>query len=211
MEYKEAIEKLSAAYTDRYEIEFPLIFSMIEFQGKSVLEVGPAEGYFQKDAAVMASSVEATESIDKLPYADKSFDIVLSRWIVQNVDDVESFVKEMCRVAKENVMIILPSEEGDETRLLSIKDPDKFAKRKNRIEAIKEYIRDSGFKAREERRLLNFVFPTFLETAEVFYTLGFGEDSSDEQVLRLKKFLMDRKEGEGVRIKQGASFICGFK
>lgn len=211
MEYKDALDKLSLAYVDRYEVEFPLIFSMFSFEGKSVLEVGPAEGYFQKDAAVIAGNVEATEIFDKIPHPDKSFDIVISRWIAQNVEDAGAFVKELCRVARESVLIILPSEEGDETRLLSICDPEKFAKRKSRIEAIKEYIREGGFKAREERRLINFVFPTFLEAAEVFYTLGFGDNSSDEQVLRLKKFLMDRKEGDGVRITQGASFICGYK
>jgi hypothetical protein len=211
MEYNEALEKLSQAYNDRYSVEFPFIFSMTIFEGKSLLEVGPAEGYFQKDAAIMAGSVESTNSLDKLPYEDKSFDIVLSRWVIQNVDDYENFTKEMCRVAKDNVIIVLPSEDGDETRLLSIRTPDKFNTRKERIERIKKCIIDSGFKVREERKLLNFVYSGVIEAAEVYYTLGFGDDATDEEVVRLKKFINERKFDGGVRITQGASFICGYK
>jgi hypothetical protein len=211
MEYNEALEKLSQSYADRYSVEFPFIFSMTTFEGKSLLEVGPAEGYFQKDAVIMAGSVESTNSFDKLPYEDKTFDIVISRWVVQNVDDYENFTKEMCRVAKENVIIVLPSEEGDETRLLSIRTPDKFNTRKERIEKIKKCILDSDFKVREERKLLNFVFGSLIEAAEVYYTLGFGDDATDEEIARLKKFLNERKFDDGIHITQGASFICGYK
>jgi SAM-dependent methyltransferase len=211
MEYDEASSKLSDAYVDRYSLEFPTIFSILNFEEKSVLEVGPAEGYFMRDVSLIARRVESTNSFDKLPFANKSFDIVLSRWIVQGVDDIESFVKEMCRVARENVMIILPSDDGDETRILSIKYPGKFKSRKDRIEKIKSWISDSGFKAKEDRRLINFVFREVNEAAEVFFALGFRNDATDDEISRLKKFLLERKREDGVHVTQGASFICGYK
>ena len=211
MNYEEALKIFSDSYLDRYSVEFPTIFSIVNFDSKTVLEIGSAEGYFVKEASRIAKSVRTSDSFYSLPFDDNFFDIVLSRWVIQNVEDVEKLVREMCRVAKENVIIILPSDGGDETRILSIKFHDKFRMRKERIEKIKKLLSESGFKVKEEKNLLNFRFKDVNTAVEVFYNLGFKGSLADDEIDRLKKFLSERQKENGVHITQGASYICGYK
>jgi ubiquinone/menaquinone biosynthesis C-methylase UbiE len=146
-----------------------------------------------------------------LPFHDKSFEIVFSRWIAQNIDKLEKAVKEMCRVAKSNIIIVLPSEEGDETKMLEIKFPDKFECRKKRIINIKKWISKCDFKIKEKRKLLKFLFPDTDETIEILSALSFNNVLSIKDKLKLREFLSNRKKKNGFHLTQGASFICGTR
>ena len=210
MNYKDALAKFSQYYKDRYTVEFPIILSLCDFRNKKVLEIGPAEGYFVKELSKLTNNITTTDSTD-LPFPNNSFDIVLSRWIVQNIENLEKAIKEMCKVAKSDVVIVLPSEEGDETKILEVKFPDKSDSRKKRAMNIKKWILESGFNVKEERKLLKFLFPDIDETIEIFSALGFNNDLSEKEKLRLKEFLLNKKKSDGIRITQGASFICGYK
>ena len=232
MNYKEALMKFSKYYKDRCSVEFPTIFNLCNFRNKSVLEVGSGkEGYFVKEVLKLTDEIVASDASDdilnelrknvivktkickaeKLSFPNNSFDIVFSRWVAQEIENLEKAVKEMCRVAKGNVIIVLPSEEGDETKMLQIKFPDKFEYRKKRIINIKKWVSESGFKVKEERKILKFLFSDIDETIEIFSVLGFKNDLLDKEKLELKKFLLDRKKKDGIHLTQGASFICGYK
>jgi hypothetical protein len=211
MEYKEAMDKFSQSYVDRYSLEFPLIFSMAEFKDKSVLEIGPAEGYFVSEAAKLTDRIETVEPSEKIQFSDGSFDITLSRWIIQGVEGIDGFVGEMCRMAKKNVLIILPSEEGDETEILRIRFPDKSKTRLERLEKIKKLISDFGFEVKEEKRLIKFLFKDLDEAVEVFSALAFRNEATKEESSKLMEFLSKRKQEDGIHVTQGASFICGYK
>lgn len=209
MEYQETLIKFSQFYKDRYSVEFPTIFGLCNFKGKSVLEIGPAEGYFVKEASKLGKVTTSKASVN-LSFPDKSFDIVFSRWTVQNIKNMERMIKEMCRVAKSNVIIVLPSEEGDETKMLEIKFPDKSNRRKKRIVNIKKWISKCSFKVKEKRKLLKFLFSDIDETIEIFSALSLNNPLVKEK-LKLREFLSDRKKKGGIHLTQGASFICGYK
>ena len=211
MNYADALKKFSQYYKDRHAVEFPTILSLCDFRNKKVLEIGPAEGYFVKEASKLTNEITTSDVSVDLSFPDKHFDIVISRWVAQNIDDLEKPIKEMCRVAKSDVVIVLPSEEGDETNILEIKFPDKSGLRKRRSMDIKKWILESGFNVKEERRLLKFLFPGADEAIEIFSALGFDNNLSDEERLSLKEFLLKRKKEDGVHLTQSASFICGYK
>jgi hypothetical protein len=211
MDYNKALERFSECYKDRYSVEFPMILKLCDFKNKSILEISPAEGYFVNEVSKIASKVTISEISEKLPFHDKSFEIVFSRWIAQNIDKLEKAVKEMCRVAKSNVIIVLPSEEGDETKMLEIKFPDKFECRKKRIINIKKWISESDFKVKEEKRLLKFLFPNIEESIDIFSALSFKKKLSDEEKIKLKEFFLNKKKKDGIHFTQGTSFICGTR
>jgi hypothetical protein len=211
MNYEEAMQLFSKYYVDRNTIEFPTILKMCNFKDKKVLEIGPAEGYFKEEASKNAKEVSTFGVTEELPFEDKSFDIVFSRWVMQGLGDTEKAVKEMCRVASENVMIVLPSDEGDETKLLEIREKGKAQMRKERVLSIRKWIEDSGFRVREERRQLRFVFPDVNEATDIFAQIGFDGKVSSEEHSKLRDFLMSRRDQGKVSITQGAAFICASR
>jgi len=211
MEYQEALIKFSHYYKDRYSVEFPTIFSLCNFKNKSILEIGSAEGYFVKEVSKLTNKINTTDVSIILSFPNSSFDIVFSRWTVQNLNNLKKFIKEICRVAKENVIIVLPSSEGNETKMLKIKFLDKFRQRKKRITEIKKLISNCGFKVKEKRKLLKFLFPNLDEAIEIFSALSFNNDLSVKEKLKLREFLSNRKKKGGIHLTQGASFICGYK
>ncbi len=232
MNYKDALTKFSQYYKDRYFIEFPTIFNLCNLRNKKVLEVGSGrKSYFLKELFKLTKNVVASDisneilkelkrkiriktkvcSAEKLPFSNKSFDTVLSRWVVQDINNLERAVNEMCRVAKKNILVVLPSEFGDETKMLKIKFPEKFEQRKARRMNIKKWISKNGFKVKEKRKLLRFLFHNLEETIEIFLAISFGSKLTKKEKLRLIKFLLNRKKKDGIHFTQGASFICGYK
>jgi ubiquinone/menaquinone biosynthesis C-methylase UbiE len=230
MDYDKALERFGECYKDRQSVEFPTIFRLCDFRDKTILEIGAGRaGYFPKAAAPLAMRYVATDvsreildelvsnvgvetkvcRAEKLPFKDRSFDIVFSRWVAQDVKDLEKAVGEMCRVAKENVVMVLPSEEGDETEMLKIKYPGKHYYRKQRIAEIKRWISEAGFKVKETRKTLNFIFPSIEEAVEIMSALGFSNTLSESEKQKLTRFFEKRKTRKGVLFSQGASFICG--
>jgi len=232
MKYEEALIRFSDYYKDRYTLEFPTIFSLYDFRDKSILEIGSGkEGYFIKEALKLTKKITASDISEKilrilrknvrvktevcnaenLPFSDNSFDIVFSRWVIQHVNNLEKAVKEMCRVASHSVIIIFPSEHGDETKLLEIKFHDKFELRRERRENIKRSLSECGLKVKERRKSLRFLFPDTEETLEMFCALEFKNKLSKDEKLKLNKFLLSRTNKDGIHFTQGASFICGYK
>jgi ubiquinone/menaquinone biosynthesis C-methylase UbiE len=229
MDYAEALRRFGECYKDRYSVEFPLMLELCSFEGKNILEIGAGrEGYFPSQVLEKVKRYVATDisedildelaghvnvdtgvcRAESLPFGDRSFDIVLSRWVTQGVD-LEAATREMCRVAGEAVMIVLPSEEGDETDMLRIKFQGKREERRDRVLGIKKWISESGLRASEERRMLRFLLPDPGEAADIMSALAFGNDLNGEEKQKLMEFFKRKMTREGIWFRQGACFILG--
>ncbi len=212
MKYQEAYQKFSEAYKDRYTIEFPTIFSMADFRSKSVLEISSVKNAYFKNALrkFKGKYRKVSYKKGKLKFADNSFDIVFSRWTTQSVGNLELFIKEACRVGK-TVIIILPSEQGDQTKMLGIRYRSKYKYRRLRIIKIRKWMKESGMKTAERKKLLRFVYPD-LETAfNVMSAMEFENKLNSKEKERIERFLLRRKKHNGIHFTQGAASVCGYK
>jgi len=229
MEYDTALEKFGGAYQDRKK-ELGLIFSMVDFRNKFVLEVGSgSEDYFIKELLKKTDNIMATDISEKkllglkklnvqtkacnaeaLPFFNRSFDIVFSRWVLQHVDEKKA-VSEMCRVSDKAVVIVFPNEQGDETKLKAIVEKNNPEKRKKRVGEIKKTMGDNGFFVKEERRILNFRFSNIKQAMEVLSAVEFNNKVSGSENEKIEKFLKERQKGIAIRLTQGASFISGVR
>jgi hypothetical protein len=231
MEHDVAMKRFGEYYKDRDRVEFPLIFSMCDFSGKTVLEIGSGgEGFFIRRVLHKAKQVVASDtseealselkkdfdidtrvcSAEKLPFADSSFDIVFSRWSIMYTN-LKKSVREMCRVARESVFIILPSPEGDQAQMKTIKEEGKPKLREERITKIKSLLDKNGFDAREARKVLRFVFPDADEAFQVLMAVDFDNELTEDGSKRLRNFLSGKEDIGGVEFTQGTCFICGTR
>lgn len=229
MKYAEAYEKFSKAYVDRNKVEFPAILKLCNFRNKTVLEIGAGhQGLFPKKVAGRTKKYVATDisaSVlkklrknievetkvckgEKIPFPDILFDIVFARWT--HFNNFQKAIKEMCRVSKCCVLIVLPSEQGDQTKLMQIKYKNKYKYRKERIKKIKKRMRQKGFRVMENKKLLRFAFPPN-QAAEILTAVDFENKLNNKQKQKLGKFLLRRKKKGKIIFTQGASFICGCK
>jgi hypothetical protein len=231
MEHGAALKRFEECYKDRDSVEFPLIFSMCKFSGKTVLEIGSGgEGLSIERILPKAKRVFVTDTsedmlsglkqrfgigarvcrAEKLPFDNKSFDIVFSRWSIMYTE-LKKSIKEMCRVAKSNVFIILPSSEGDQATIKTIKEEGKPKEREERISMIKKLLDERGFGVKEERRILRFVFPSVDEAFEILMAVDFDNELLDEGKTRLRNILSGKEILGGVEFTQGACFLCGTR
>jgi len=123
-----------------------LILQEIEKLGKNdfFLEVGCAQGYFEKIASKISNNVFGADcAFDKmprqckskfvginaedLPFKSKSFDFVLCTEVLEHVPDWKSALKELQRVSRKKILITIPLEKGYLWRTIS-----KFSSMKSR-------------------------------------------------------------------------------
>ena len=225
MDLTEALEEYEKYYADRKR-EFSIIFSMCNFSGKKVLEIGSGRwGHFaekvkgiadftasdksQKEMDILKTKFDVNTRVfdaTEIPSEDKSFDIVFSRWVLDHSIDVAKAVEEMCRVSKDIVFNVLPSGDGDETKAKSIKYPKKKEERESRIRTIKEILEKNGFRTEERRETIGFIFPGMDKLIETINALCNNELSGSE-LQKLRDFLSSRKRQDSVHFTQGVCFL----
>ena len=232
MDYKNALKKFGNYYLSRYDTEFPMIFSMCDFKGKSVLEIGSGnEGHFLKELTKYTDKIVATDiskeilddlrknvSIktkvckgEKLPFENRTFDIVFCRWVLSYFNNLKKGIDEMCRVAAESVLLVFPSEEDDETKMLKIKFKDRYEMRKQRVKNIKKWLSENGFAVKEKRKTLKFLFPSVDEAVKIMSAMGFQNKLTKKEKEKLWRFFENRKTKKGLLFRQGAAFICATR
>ncbi len=100
-----------------------------EVSGKNILEVGCGGGFLAKKLAqnndVTAVDIYlsdelkkaenanlrfAQSSAEKLPFADKSFDVVVCTHTLEHVRDIQKTLRELRRVTKSQLIIVVPKE-----------------------------------------------------------------------------------------------------
>ncbi|SDZ02686.1 class I SAM-dependent methyltransferase [Bacillus sp. 166amftsu] len=109
-----------------------IIQNIIDVKGKSIIDIGCGGGIYTKELALMGASnvvgfdfskkmlqaaIENCDSIQNIsfihgdahhmPFANETFDIVISRAVVHHLQDVPKFLQEASRILKKNGMLIL--------------------------------------------------------------------------------------------------------
>lgn len=101
---------------------------LAEVRGRRVLEVGCGRGWLAARLVGVASEVTASDivlgeatrsiagvafeeaSVEALPYADDSFDVVVCTHTLEHVQDLPRALSELRRVAREHVVVVVPRE-----------------------------------------------------------------------------------------------------
>jgi len=99
-----------------------------QVRGRRVLEVGCGRGWLAARLVGVASEVTASDivlgdatrdiagvtfeeaSVEALPYADDSFDVVVCTHTLEHVQDLPRALSELRRVAAEHVVVVVPKE-----------------------------------------------------------------------------------------------------
>jgi ubiquinone/menaquinone biosynthesis C-methylase UbiE len=102
------------------------LHAVLESVVGDVLEVGCGSGYLASQLAkhhrVTACDIHVNESLpgkfphitfvnasaSKLPFSDKSFDTVVSTHVLEHVQDIDTAVRELRRVARKRIVIVVP-------------------------------------------------------------------------------------------------------
>ena len=127
-EYADVYKTLDSRATDRpTDMNEPTIRSMlkkIDPTATSLLDVGCGRGYWlarvfeskglkltgcdMYDHVDLENAHYVQGTIDKLPFPDMSFDVVTATCILEHIINVENAVKELKRVARKQVIIVVP-------------------------------------------------------------------------------------------------------
>ena len=127
-EYAEAYQMLDSRATDRptdmNEATIRTMLRGIDSSAVSLLDVGCGRGYWlDRVAAVKQIALTGYDvydhvdlkhadykegTIEKLPFPDRSFDVVTATCILEHVVDINAAVQELKRVARKQVMIVVP-------------------------------------------------------------------------------------------------------
>lgn len=110
------------AFEGRFVSYYWQLKEVLELEPSTVLEVGVGDRVFgdfiKNNTSVSYTSVDVAEdlhpdvvgSILKLPFADKSFDVVCAFEVLEHLpfDQFDAAITELCRVARANVVISVP-------------------------------------------------------------------------------------------------------
>lgn len=156
---------------ERYEITA----AHIPLDARSVLDVGCGNGVFvhllasmdgrfdeihatDRSAAALrlVQTAKTPASIDALPFADRSYDIVTSLEVIEHlpVNLYEAGLDNICRVARKYVLLSVPNEEDIEASLIACPacssrfSPD-YHMRSYNAEKMQNLLSARGFRARE--------------------------------------------------------------
>ena len=211
MQLNEAYKHFSRAYDDRDDTEIPLMQKLCTFSDKSVLEITPEKSNVHKWLAKKYTKYVEIRPKD-LKSEQREFDVVFTRWTMHLFDNLEEAVTKMCSLAKECVLVVLPSESGDLTDLKMIKDKETTPRRRKRVFEIEQAMKKTGFHTTSIPSLLTFKFRSFDEAMEVLMATEFQNSISHQELQEVRQFLEKRaKKTKSVEITQGAMFIAGSK
>ena len=129
---------------------------------------------------------------EPFPFADQSFDVVYAAWLPHKTFTDLSFLDEVTRVAKKDILFLLPGINGDEPNLVSIVKPGEIERRKAYREQIVSYFKGKGYKVNIRGGILKLDFKSKEEIREVFYCMAFhGEELGDKKE-QVDKFLYSK-------------------
>lgn len=128
-EYQEKYESINAQETRKTDLNSACVGEIHKtISGETVLEVGSGKGYLAAELArkykVTATDLVVDEqlkeaypnitfisaNVEKLPFADKSFDTVICTHTLEHVPNIFQAVSELRRVTKNRLMIVVPKQ-----------------------------------------------------------------------------------------------------
>lgn len=180
----------------RIRIIFDDLLSEIDLKDKKFLDAGCGLGFFSKRAFSKKAKVTGIDiggrliarckktipgvnfmngSVTRMPFDDKSFDIVLSTEVIEHVEDPVDAIQELFRVVKPNGYIVLTTPNKvfkPLFDLLSFCKVRSYQGNENWLFPwhLKEIINKNGGKI-EKERYFNFIFPN--KFLDIFEKYGF--------------------------------------
>lgn len=127
-EYAEAYRQLDCMGTDRptdlNQLSINYMLKNISSEATNLLDVGCGRGYWlnklseittlnltgfdMHDSVALTTANYVQGRIEKLPFADKSFDIVTCHHLLEHLKDLPAAITELKRVAKKQLIIVVP-------------------------------------------------------------------------------------------------------
>jgi ubiquinone/menaquinone biosynthesis C-methylase UbiE len=127
-EYAEAYRQLDCMGTDRptdlNQLSINYMLKNISSEATNLLDVGCGRGYWlnklseitnltltgfdMHDSVALTTANYVQGRIEKLPFADKSFDIVTCHHLLEHLKDLPAAISELKRVAKKQLIIVVP-------------------------------------------------------------------------------------------------------
>ncbi|WP_395062784.1 class I SAM-dependent methyltransferase [Flavobacterium sp.] len=127
-EYAEAYRQLDCMGTDRptdlNQLSINYMLKNISSEATNLLDVGCGRGYWlnklgeitnlnltgfdMHDSVALTTATYVQGRIEKLPFAEKSFDIVTCHHLLEHLKDLPAAISELKRVAKKQLIIVVP-------------------------------------------------------------------------------------------------------
>lgn len=210
MQLKDAYKLMSSAYIDRESKEVPLLEKLCSFEDKSVLEITEQKSTV-KSLLGKKYKLYVTIKPAELNTEDRQFDIVLTRWTTQYLENIVKAAAKMCSLSREAVIIIMPSEAGDMTSLKSMKDSETAARRRKRAFDVEQTIKKYGFRTMAIPETVRFRFKNANDALETFLATEFQNSVTRDQLKRIQAFLESKKIRRGIEITQGVIVVYGSR
>ncbi len=211
MQLNEAQKLFSRAYVDREDKEVPLMQKLVTFNDKSVLEITQEKSTVKPWLSKKyAKYVEIKP--ENLGAEQREFDIVFTRWTTPYFEDLTQAITKICSLAKQSVLIVIPSEQGELTKLKMLKDSETASRRRKRAFDIEQTMKECGFSTVAIPALLKFSFASYDEAVDVLMATEFNNSISHSELQQFQDFLSSKKKrNKKIEIMQGAMFIAGSK
>lgn len=214
MDFEEAYFKILGASKEKDTVEIPTILSCVDFKEKKCLEIGcgPLARLAFKVIENGAESVTCLENYDKnlekakkivadknfsgkidillnadknkLPFEDNSFDVVYGAWLPHALVIDESFLSELVRVSRNDVLLVMPGIDDDIVEMKSIVYPGEKERREGYKNKIAGYLENNGMNVSFKEASLKLDFDSFEDIKGVFELFDFskGYDGKEEEV-----------------------------
>jgi len=126
---------------------------------------------------------------EPFPFGNREFDVVYAAWLPHKTFTDPKFLDEVTRVAKKDILFLLPGINGDEPTLVSIVKPSERERRRGYRDRLLAYFEGKGYQVDTRDSMLRLDFKDAKEIREVFYCMAFhGEELGDEKE-QVDKFL----------------------
>ena len=128
----------------------------------------------------------------ELPFEDNSFDVVYSAWLPHSLTSREDFLREIARISRKYVLLIMPGTHGDEPDLVSIVRFGEKERREEYRRKISNALVSYGFFVNYKSDILKLDYKNFQEIKEVYYCLAFKNEALLDKKQDVDVFLSDK-------------------
>jgi hypothetical protein len=127
------------------------------------------------------------------PFRTGSFDLAYGEWLSHSLVQNQRFLREITRVSRRYLLLVMPGLNGDDANLASIAEPKEAEKRKECRKNIENYLKREGWKTSIKEATLKLDFRDEETARKTFYCLTFGNNLTAEQKAKVDNFLSGKR------------------
>jgi len=225
----------------RNTVELPAFLSIVDFEGKKVLDAGAGIGRaafkingFAKSIACVDESKVALQKLNaeirkkglqgkikarfgnirELPFKSNSFDIAYSLWVLHHYKrDWQGVLKELNRVCKKQgcVIVCFSTEKGSIPRLEAIARANEIKLRKEFAKKVLRFLKKLNGNSFVKTARLPFYFKTPSWAFEVLSETFLPKPLTALQEKKCREFLKKHSSKKGCFLDEEAAFVYSFK